>query len=475
MPRRSPAVTRGARRGLFWRGGAAIAVVLLAHPVAASQPAASGAKMAAATSASEGRPSSPMTPPTPPPRPPGPDVARTAVPGTLPFGGGAVLVPTSFAALDGWATDDAHEAFATFLSSCAAIARTPRETGPKSSQALKAGLAAACAAARSASGALRDPGAARAFFEARFRPYRVVPASADAGSDPGFFTGYYEPELEGSLTAGNGYDVPVYGRPADLVVTGQRSANGGSAGRLQDGKLVPYFDRAAIEDGALAGRGLEIVWLRSPVDLFFMQIQGSAVVRLGDGRVLRLNYDGYNGHPYTPVGRILVDRGIVPREEMSMDRIRAYMEADPDAGRALRRENHSFVFFKVLPLKDEAGAMGAQGVPLTPGRSAAVDYRLHTYGSPIFVEADLPLSAAGSADPFRRLVIAQDTGSAIVGPARADLFFGRGAVPGAIAGRIRHHGGFTLLVPLESVAELARQAGPKGAPAAGTAPGKERP
>ena len=357
---------------------------------------------------------------------------------------GATLLPQSYADLDGWAQDDHAAAFATFLASCAAFAVPPAEIGPASAPTLRAGLVRACALARRLGTAKPSDTVARLFFEVAFRPFRVVPG----GSGAAFYTGYYEPEVAGALGPGNGFDVPVYRRPDDLLMQGAGPApnSGGALRRTADG-LVPYHDRAAIEDGALAGRGLEVVWLRDPIDLFFMQIQGSARVRLPDGRVLRLNYDGYNGHPYLPVGRLLIQRGLVPREEMSMARIRAFMEADPAAGRALRRENRSYVFFKALELGADAGAMGAQGVPLTAGRSIAVDRTLHTYGAPVFVEADLPLSTPGGAEPFRRLVIAQDTGSAIVGPARADIYFGTGREAGEVAGRIRHPGRFTLLVP----------------------------
>lgn len=356
---------------------------------------------------------------------------------------GARLVPLGFTDLNGWAQDDLAAAFVVFRAGCRALRETPAEPAVASIPTFRRGLLRACAAADALGLDRPSRALAQQFFELNFRPYEVVP---DAHPEA-FFTGYYEPEVEGALAPGDGFDVPVYARPADLVMPAGAGANRGGAVRLEGGREVPYYDRAAIEDGALEGRGLEIAYLRDPVDLFFMQIQGSARVRLADGRVLRLNYDGYNGQPYTPVGRLLIQRGLVPRDEMSMDRIRAFMEDNPEAGRALRRENRSFVFFKALELSGEAGAMGAAGVPLTAGRSLAVDRRLHTYGSPVFVEAVLPLSGPRAADPFRHLMIAQDTGSAIVGPGRADLFFGAGPEAGAIAGRIRHHGRFTLLVP----------------------------
>ena len=188
----------------------------------------------------------------------------------------------------------------------------------------------------------------------------------------------------------------------------------------------PITIAAEIEDGAIAGRGLEICWLKDQTDLLFTQIQGSARVQLDDGSTLRINYDAHNGYPYTPVGRILIERGIIPQEEMSMQRIREWMEQNPDGAKELRRQNRSYVFFREVQLSDKDEAVGAQGVPLTPGRSIAVDKSLHVYGTPFFIEGELPIESEQSKTPFHRLMIAQDTGSAITGPARADLYFGAG-------------------------------------------------
>jgi membrane-bound lytic murein transglycosylase A len=210
---------------------------------------------------------------------------------------------------------------------------------------------------------------------------------------------------------------------------------------------VPYYDRAEIEDGAIAGRGLEICWLKNQTDLLFAQIQGSARVHLADGSTIRINYDAHNGYPYTAVGRILIDRGIIPKEQMSMQKIREWMEQNPDGAKDLRRQNRSYVFFREVQLSDKDEAVGAQGVPLTPGRSIAVDGALHVYGTPFFIEGELPIESAQSKTPFRRLMIAQDTGSAIVGPARADLYFGAGADAGKVSGRLRHNMRFVMLVP----------------------------
>src|SRR5262249_28944779 len=182
-------------------------------------------------------------------------------------------------------------------------------------------------------------------------------------------------------------------------------------------------------------------------DLLFAQIQGSARIELPEGGTVRINYDAHNGYPYTAVGRILIDRGIVPRDQMSMQRIREWMEQNPDGADELRRQNRSYIFFREVNLSDKDEAVGAQGVPLTAGRSIAVDKALHVYGTPFFIEGDLPIESDRSKTPFRRLMIAQDTGSAIVGPARADLYFGAGAEAGRVAGRLKNNARFVMLVP----------------------------
>jgi membrane-bound lytic murein transglycosylase A len=224
--------------------------------------------------------------------------------------------------------------------------------------------------------------------------------------------------------------------------------NGGKVFRkIGRRKLVPYYDRSEIEDGAIAGRGLEIAWLKDQTDLLFSQIQGSARVSLDDGSTVRINYDAHNGYPYTAVGRILIERNIIPRDQMSMQKIREWMTANPDGANELRRQNRSYVFFREVNLSDKDEAVGAQGVPLTPGRSIAVDKALHVYGTPFFIEGELPIDTETSKTPFRRLMIAQDTGSAIVGPARADLYLGAGVEAGKVAGRFRHNMRFVMLLP----------------------------
>ena len=338
----------------------------------------------------------------------------------------AKLEALSFSALDGWKDDDQAAAFNAFLNSCRAILNASKVM--RSARPMLGGLFKACERAVGAGQLDRDQ--ARAFFENNFKPVRVMPG----GQPEGFFTGYYETEVEGSRFPSDEYTVPIYAAPTGTV-TRKKST------------VFSDLDRTKIEDGALAGKDLEICYVKSPIDAFFAQIQGSTRVKLDNGRLLRLNYIASNGMPYTPVGKFLIDRGIVSKEEMSMDKIRDYMEANPEEGKALRRKNRSFVFFQETPLRVNDECLGAQGVPLTAGRSLAVDKRIHVYGTPIWVEAQLPIESEKPETKFRRLLFAQDTGSAIVGPARADIYFGHGEEISHIAGRIKQNGQFVLLVP----------------------------
>lgn len=353
--------------------------------------------------------------------------------------------PVAWPDIVGWSGDDHLAAYNAFKVSCKPIAA--QQKPPSDPKALGTSLRDPCVVARGLE--LSDGVKAKAFFEANFTPLRI----SRLGEAEGFVTGYYEPIIDGSLTENEVYKVPVYRRPSNLFVRGTKQSsvglpNGGKVFRkIGRRKLVPYYDRAEIEDGAIAGRGLEIVYLKSQTDLLFSQIQGSARVSLPDGSTVRINYDAHNGYSYTPVGRILIERNIIPRDQMSMQKIRDWMEQNPNGADELRRQNKSYVFFREVQLSDKDEAVGAQGVPLTPGRSIAVDKALHVYGTPFFIEADLPIETEISKTPFRRLMIAQDTGSAIVGPARADLYFGAGLQAGKVSGRLRHNARFVILVP----------------------------
>ncbi len=363
---------------------------------------------------------------------------------------GSQYAPLAWADVAGWSEDDHLQAYRAFRASCRPIAaeRTP-PADPKADnpKALGTSLRDPCRAARALD--ISDGAKAKAFFEDHFLPLRI----SRLGEGDGFVTGYYEPVIDGSRTQTEVYNVPVYRRPSNLFVRGfnQDSPSLPNKGqvfrKIGRRKLVPYYDRGEIEDGAIAGRGLEICWLKSQTDLLFSQIQGSARVRLEDGSTIRINYDAHNGYPYTAVGRILIDRGIIPKEQMSMQKIREWMDQNPDGAKELRRQNRAYVFFREVDLSDKDEAVGAQGVPLTPGRSIAVDKALHVYGTPFFIEGELPIESEVSKTPFHRLMIAQDTGSAIVGPARADLYFGAGVEAGKVSGRLRHNMHFVMLVP----------------------------
>jgi membrane-bound lytic murein transglycosylase A len=353
--------------------------------------------------------------------------------------------PVAWAEIAGWAEDDHLAAYKAFRVSCKSIAE--QHNLPSDPKALGTSLREPCRAAKATD--ISDDARARAFFEEQFLPLRI----SRLGETDGFVTGYYEPIIDGSRTQTDVYKVPVYRRPSNLFVRGFTQAstslpNKGEVFRkIGRRKLVPYYDRAQIEDGAIAGRGLEICWLKNQTDLLFTQIQGSARIRLEDGSTVRINYDAHNGYPYTAVGRILIDRGIIPKEQMSMQRIREWMDQNPDGANELRRQNRSYVFFREVQLSDKDEAVGAQGVPLTPGRSIAVDKSLHVYGTPFFIEGELPIESEQSKTLFRRLMVAQDTGSAITGPARADIYFGAGAEAGRVSGRLRNNMRFVIFVP----------------------------
>lgn len=325
------------------------------------------------------------------------------------------LVRAGFADVAGWANDDIGAAIPAMLRSCERIGRLPPETalGPANLMGRAGDWRAPCAGARRVPA--RDPAAARRFFESEFRVFRAVNA---AGGD-GFATGYYEAELKGARTPDARYRFPIYRPPADRAA----------------------YDRAAIEAGALAGQGLEILWVDDARDAFFLHVQGSGRVAMNDGKTVRLGFAGRNGHAYTSIGRVLVERGLMAREDVTMKTIRDWIAAHPAEGAALMRENRSYIFFREI---DGAGPLGAEGVPLTPERSAAVDPAHLPFGLPLFVATRDPLDPAR---PLARLAIAQDQGSAIKGPLRIDLFFGAGPKAEARAGALKHPAELFVLRP----------------------------
>ena len=364
----------------------------------------------------------------------------------------ARLTSVRFDDLAGFAEDDHRQAFQCFLRSARALDERLQPT--------RAAQPPSSAMSNIAREAVREPvkdgEAAREFFERWFRPFCVDPGNRRTA---GFVTGYYEPRLKGSLVSTSEFASPVLPRPADLVTFEQGELREGfdglsAARRLPDGSLRPYPARAEI--GAAWEQRHPILWLRDSVEVFLAQVQGSAIVDLPDGRRVRLAYDGRNGQPYTSIGRILIATGEISEDEMSLARLKQWLRdnglAPGGAAKALMEQNRSYVFFKIQPDFDpDDGPIGGAGIGLSKLRSVAIDRAIWPYGALFWIDANLPwLNRAAS--PFRRLMIGQDTGSAIVGPARADIYFGQGDEAGRRAGAIRHPADFTVLMPAEDVA-----------------------
>jgi len=356
------------------------------------------------------------------------------------------LQAVSFAALPGWPNGRQAAALPGLLDNCARFARWPdeRSLGADGTGGTAAAWRSACVAAATVRGG--DDAAARRFFEEYFQAHAVT------GPDgrEGLFTGYFEPLLHGSRDAVGRFRAPLYRRPADLVTVDLSDFSADLAGRrivgrVTGGRLVPYPSRAEIDAGALAQQDLELFYVDDPVDAFFLQIQGSGVVRLPDGSVRRVGYAGKNGRPYYAIGRALIDRGHLTRETVSMQSIQAWLQSNPDEAQALMQRNPSYVFFREL---DTDGAVGALGVVLIPGRSIAVDRGLIPLGAPMWLDASRPGDGDGAPDQLlRRLVLAQDTGGAIRGAVRGDMFWGAGPKAEHIAGHMRHPGRWYLLLP----------------------------
>lgn len=346
------------------------------------------------------------------------------------------LKSTDFHALPGWTADDASAALPPLQKSCAVIAAgNPSATfGPAAFAGSYADWQAVCGKVPA------DASGARGYFEDNFTPYEVRGA---AGRD-GLFTGYYEPVLHGSLTRKAPYLIPIYARPADLVsvdLGAFRPEFKGEMimGRVKDQRLVPYFTRADIDGGALK-KTPKVVWVDNAVDAFFLHIQGSGEVMLPHGKVLQVGYAAANGRAYTAIGRELVKRGALDKKDVSMQSIRAWLEAHPKEAPGVMDVDESFVFFRKL---DTAQPLGAEGVELTPGRSLAVDRKLIPYGAPIWLDAEAP----DKQGRLQRLMIAQDTGGAITGAVRGDFFWGSGAEAAEKAGVMKSKGQDYILLP----------------------------
>lgn len=338
------------------------------------------------------------------------------------------------------APEQARRALAAFRISCPSLIRRPDASGLARGEDWKP----ACDAAPGWSDA-----DAMGFFRTHFESVRV-------GDGKGLATGYFEPEILGSRTPAPGYAVPVYKRPDDLVeadlslfsdsLKGKRVR-----GRVEKGALVPYHDRGAIEDGALAGRGLEIAWAADAVEFFFLQIQGSGRLRLPDGGVMRIGYDAQNGRDYTGIGKLLLERGELERGKAGMQGIMDWLRANPEKGRAVMRENRSFVFFRELT---GAGPLGALGLPVTPRATVAADPAFVPLGAPVFLALDRAETAG--------IWVAQDTGGAIKGANRFDTFWGAGADARTIAGGMTARGDALVLLPRGALARITGAGGDGG-------------
>ena len=357
-----------------------------------------------------------------------------------------VLRPANFGDLAGWTSDGMGEALAALKKSCTRRLRFADDApvGPQGMAGTVADWRPPCTAAAAVDE--RDDAAARGFFEAWFRPYRC----ANNESVEGLFTGYYEPELKGARMRGRGFETPLMKRPPDLVAVelgdfradwrGERIA-----GRVVDGRLKPYETRAQIEAGALDRLNLGFLWVDDPVAAFFLQVQGSGRIDLPDGSQVRVGYDGQNGWPYVAIGRVMIERGLIDREGATMPGIRAWLAAHPAETKDILDANASYVFFREIA---GDGPVGSEGVVLTPGRSLAVDTKFLPLGAPFW------LDAAADDGRIERLLIAQDTGGAIRGPVRGDVFWGHGADAERRAGSMRARGGYFLLLP-KTVAAVA--------------------
>lgn len=353
-----------------------------------------------------------------------------------------ILRIVSFDDLPGWREDPKAGAFAAFRRSAFRIHVKPYRTGSLGIRA--EAFESAFTEARTVDA--RTEAETAAFFERHF-----IPAHVTEPSGAGLVTGFYEPVVDASPMETPLFRVPLLMRPSDLVdlTNDNRPTNIDpyfAFGRQTDRGIAEFFDRGEIDRGALRGRGLELAWLADPVDAFFIHVQGSARLNMTDGRTMRVTYAAKTGHPFIGAGKVLVELGEIPFEKVTMQSIRAWFRAHPDRVNEILWRNRSYIFFKEAPVDEpELGPIAAAKVPLTPGRSVAVDRLLHTFGTLFFIDA--PGLTAFDGKPFRRLMIAQDTGSAITGAARGDLFTGSGDAAGEIAGVIRNAADFYALLP----------------------------
>jgi len=364
------------------------------------------------------------------------------------------LEAVDYTQLPGWQADSVGDALPALRKSCYRLSKKSDaqlvgrdEIGGTAGQ-----WRAACKAAKAVNAS--DHVAARTFFETHFRPFL-----AKNNDEPeGRFTGYYEASLRGSRKRQGKYQSPLYKRPADLVMVNMRNFTSNPsrrriAGRVVNGLLRPYETRKQIRNGSLKGKKLELLWIDDKVDGFFTQIQGSGLVKLDDGKEMRIGYAGQNGHSYTAIGRELVRDGHITREEMSMQAIRSWLANNPKKADEMMDRNQAFVFFTEVT---GGGPVGSQNVELTPERSAAIDRNFIPQSAPLFIDTMVPTEDGTAEVVFQQLVIAQDSGGAIRGPVRADIFWGASDRATAIAGRLKSRGKYYLLLPTAVAADHSK-------------------
>lgn len=356
--------------------------------------------------------------------------------------------PLPYSDVPGWDQDDHAAAFKAFRNSCERVLAASRARPADKPVPPSAATVAACTAASLHSGPVAKAGS-KAFFEQHFTANAVVHSGPR-----GLLTGYYEPVLEGSRSPQGEFQTPVYRRPADLVNLVDETQRGSvgmslTHARKTEKGVEAYPTRAQIEQGALRGKNLELVYLSDPVEVFFLQVQGSGRVKLTDGTVVRIHYDGKNGHPYSSIGRYLIEKGMLAADKVSMGGLKRWLKADPERGKLVMQQNASYVFFRELKSTEANGPLGAMSAPLTPGRSLAVDPGFHALGLPIYVSG-ADMTHVNKSGVFNRLMIAQDVGSAIKGPERGDIYFGSGDAAGRLAGVTKHAGKFIVLLPKDA-------------------------
>lgn len=363
------------------------------------------------------------------------------------------LQPVSFEDMPGWEDDDSTPLFAMMARCHRHLAENkPYKTGLVGIEAVD--LAEIFAAAPSWNA--RDANAARAFFETHFQPCKITRND----QNPGLVTAFYEPEVAVSALRDEVWRYPFYQRPDDLVDLDDQNRPASLdpsymfGQRTGEGIMQAYADRQAIDRGYLEGRGLEIAWAKSRIDVFFAHIQGAARLRFPDGRLTRITYAAKAGHPFTAIGRYLVDKGEIALAYVSMGSIRHWLTKHPDRMDEVLWQNRSYIFFRHAPVEDDdLGPVAAAKVPLVAGRSLAVDRLIHTFSSPFYIVSD-SLRHLDGGKPFRRLMLALDTGTAIVGAARGDIFTGSGDAAGDLAGNVRNDADFYLLVPNRSLQKV---------------------